>query len=54
MQEFEAENFQCVDVILSVRVEGVVEFALTSLRSHRRTSTGEVSLVDTELRRLRL
>ena len=25
LKEFEAENFQCVDVVLSMRVEGVVE-----------------------------
>ena len=43
-KEFEAENFQRVDVVLSVRVEGVVKQFLTSLRGHGRTSTGEVSL----------
>ena len=25
LKEFEAEHFQCVDVVLSMRVEGVVE-----------------------------
>ena len=38
MKEFEAENFQCVDVGLSMRV--VTD---ASLRSNRRTSTCDIS-----------
>ena len=41
--EFEAETLQCVGVVLSMRVEGVVQLFLASLRCKRRTSTCYVS-----------
>ena len=46
LKQFEAETSQWVDVVLGIRVEGVVKIVFTSLRCHRRAGTSDISFRD--------